>query len=224
MRRTLAAALLSLAPALLAAQTTLSTGGGSSVGSFGPGATSTYGQTFLAPTNGDTRLDAFAFWLNPSSSINMRGYVFAWDDAQQRATGPALFTGSTFAGPTGPGFGRVDVSTGGVTLVGGTRYVALLSTVGLSGSGSTTWERSAAGNSYADGAFVYYNTGSLASLNTQSWDGGSGNHITQGGDIRFEMTFNASSNVVPEPGTWALLATGLVAIGAAGARRRRDTA
>lgn len=216
----LAAAALFAATSVAAAQTTIGAPGGSGVGSFGQHATQTYGQTFTVPMNGDDHLDAFSFWMTSSSNINFRGYVFAWDDASRRATGSALFTSAVGAAPTsGAGYQQVAVGTGGLSLAGGSMYVAFLSASGIAGSGANAWE-SSGGNAYVGGEFVFQNNGD----NTGSWTGNAWNtdHLGTDGDVRFEMQFSAGQvSAVPEPATVALSATGLLALGGLGAVRRR---
>jgi hypothetical protein len=40
-------------------------------------------------------------------------------------------------------------------------------------------------------------------------------------DVVFRAEFTGGTSVVPEPGTWALLGTGLLVVGGIAARRRR---
>ena len=217
-----AAALLGAA-SVAGAQTTIGAPGGSSVSPFGEPNTQTYGQTFTVPTNGDNALNAFSFWMAPATDLSFRGYVFAWDGATSRATGSALFTSSIMSAPTsGSGFQQVTVSTGGVSLTGGSMYVAFLSASGLAGSSTTQWEFGT-GDTYAGGEFVFMNNGE----NTGAWTTGTWNtdHAGTNRDVRFEMQFSATQmSQVPEPATVALSATGLLALGGIGALRRRRAA
>lgn len=220
--RSLAACLAGLAvgtPVL--AQTTISAPGGSTIGSFGPAATPTYGQTFTVPDTGDTRLDSFSFFLlNAAPSMSFRGYVFSWDSGLGRAAGDALFTSAIFAGPAENGSTRYDVATGGLALMSNSVYVAFLSTSGLDGVGQTSWA-SAGSNPYAGGAFVFLNGGQVAAQWTnESW---TTNWEGAGSDLQLEMAFNPAldPSVVPEPISVALLGSGHVAMGGIGAMRRR---
>ena len=220
-RSAIAALALLLTPALLAAQTTIGASGGGTVSPFGQHGTNTYGQTFTTPAV-DTQLDGFSFWLGSSSTVTFRAYVYEWDGAAQRATGSALFTSAVMSAPSAGGFGEVSVSTGGVSLTPGGTFIAFLSAPGEAGSGSVQWEASRA-HEYTGGAFVYFNNQTKEQWTTQSWDGGSGNHLGAGGDVRFEMTFSAGDvTPVPEPATVALMGGGRAVLGLGALRRRRS--
>ena len=213
----LAVSALAVSASLAGAQTTIATSGnGSGVSPFGKPNTQTYGQTFTVPVNGDDALNSFAFWVAPTSNVQFRGYVFAWDAASQRATGSALFTSAVMSVPTtGSGWLPASISTGGLALAGGNMYVAFLSASGLTGTSTTTWELS--NDPYTGGGFVYQNNGDdTGAWTTQGWNGFGGQ------DVRFEMEFSAGQvSAVPEPATVALSATGLLALGGIGAIRRR---
>lgn len=220
MKKTFLVAAALVVASTAGAQTTIGAPGGTIVNSFGHWATPTYGQTFTVPTNGDGQLNAFSFWLNPTAGMNVRAYVYAWDQATLRATGSALFESAITAAPSaGAGHQQFTMSTGGLSLGGGNMYVAFLTTSGIAGTGSTTWEYSQ-GDTYAGGQFVYHYDGDA--WTTAGW---TPNHMGAGRDVRFEMQFSAGQvSAVPEPATVALSATGLLALGGIGALRRRRAA
>lgn len=199
----------------VAAQTTIGAGGGSLVQSWGKDNTQTYGQTITAPT--DNVLDWFSFWLGPTStnfpdpanpSLTFRAYVYAWDAALSHAAGSPLFTSGPLtynATPSTP-FTEQVFSTGGLALMSGDPYVLFLSTSGLSGTGRVQWE-AAPTDEYAGGSFVFQNNGEDQSQwTTAPWAAG------YASDVHFAAEFSGPTGVVPEPSTWALLATGLLSV------------
>lgn len=198
-----------------AAQTTVGAGGGSMVQSWGKDNTQTYGQTITTPT--DNILNSFSFWLGPTSTnfpvpanpvLSFRAYVYAWDASQLHAVGPALYTSGVMTystTPTSP-FTEYAFNTGGLTLTTGDMYTLFLSTSGLAGTGRIQWE-AAPSNEYAGGNFVFQNNGEDASQWTSTeWSSGFAT------DAHFTASFGNANNVVPEPRTWLLLASGLVGL------------
>jgi hypothetical protein len=207
-----------------AAQTTIGAGGGGLIQSWGKDNTQTYGQTITTPS--DNILNSFSFWLGRTStnfpdpsnpSLSFMGYVYEWSEAMSHAVGPALYTSGVFthdATPATP-FTEYTFNTGGLSLTTGSTYALFLSTSGLAGSGRIQWE-SATGDEYAGGHFIFLNNGE----NTSAWttDGWS----SQPSDLHFEATFAGVSTTVPEPSTWVMLVTGLLALGVVAMRRRRN--
>ena len=206
-----------------AAQTTIGAGGGGFIQSWGKDNTQTYGQTITTPT--DNILNSFSFWLGRTStnypdpsepSLDFMAYVYAWDGGASHATGPALYTSSVFthnATPATP-FTEYTFNTGGLSLTTGSVYALFLSTSGLAGSGRIQWE--ATGEEYAGGNFVFLNNGE----NTSAWT--TDEWSVYASDLHFEANFAGVSTTVPEPSTWLMLVTGLLALGVVAMRRRRD--
>jgi len=211
---------LALAPALVGAQTTLSTpGGDGTISTFGRPNTQTYGQTFRTPAV-DTRMQNFSFWITNSSAFEMKGYVFAWDGA--KATGSALFMSDLLFAPVGE-FMKTTVQTGGLNLVAGGSYVFFLSTSGLQGEGGASMEWNSYGaDTYVDGTFVYLNHDENGDEQAE-WTADEWSTWSPTTDLRFEANFNTmDQNVVPEPSTYVLMATGLMGLGAVARRRRQS--
>lgn len=194
--------------------------------------TSTYGQTFTAPTT--NVLNDFTSYLGiPSTAqstgsgpIQYQADVYAWDGT--KATGSALFTSTHTYTLSGSGYVPVLTSTGGTTLTAGQQYVSFLTTAGLqSGQPSSTvsWETTDYFQSaYAGGQFVYISAGNDASkLTTTSWANPIG-----GGDLAFNMNFSPHAPVSPAPEPSSVAVWAFVGIGGAGlalkARKRKAAA
>ncbi len=210
-------------------QTTIGAGGGSFIQSWGKDAgtpnTQTYGQTITALTS--RILTTFSFWLGRTStnfptpsnpSLSFRAYVYEWNAGASMATGSALYTSGVVthnASPATP-FTEYAFLTGGLSLSPGNTYALFLSTSGLAGDGHIQWE-AAPTDEYSGGGFIFLNNGEDASaFTTDTWSSG----FTS--DLHFSATFEGVSSTVPEPSTWVMMITGLLALGGVALRRRRE--
>jgi hypothetical protein len=186
-----------------------STPNGDSLTPLGVPDTTTFGQVFTAPADGNRRLDSFSFYLT-GTLLQAFGGVAAWTGT---GAGPALFTSAAFKANY-KNFTEIVVDTGGIDLLAGQQYVIYFSTAGI------------AGNAGFD-SMEYGNGGSV--FNGIAWDNAGGdlpNHDdwlgAQNGDwatFAGTLSFSAVRNDVPEPASLALL--GLGAAGLASARRRK---
>ena len=170
--------------------------------------TATYGETFTAPTNGDTNLQSFGFYMGgpvSASDILMSAYIATWTGSN---AGTLVFT-SPSVDYSNTGDAELTFSTGGLALDPGASYVAFLSVSDYYGLSSGTSRVSSGDATIPGGNFVYFNNGGdFASLFTSEWDE-TGNKP----DWAFTATFVGGGNV-PEPSTLMLLGAGLIALGA----------
>jgi hypothetical protein len=188
----------------------------------------TVGQSFTAPV-GQTRLDGFTFWLRDNAIVGETpyyAYIFDWDPATRRTGGSYLFRSAAqnFTGAPTPT--PVSFLTGGLDLVGGENYIAVLSTVEFPNAPigfrpgavmSTFWP-----NDGYPGGMTYVRNGpsGLATLTSGAWAFAGGNTDD---DLAFRADFSAApAAVVPEPGSATLVGLGAVGV-AFVARRRRHS-
>src|SRR5690349_17514075 len=104
---------------------------------FGYPNTATYGETFTAPTNGDSNLQDFGFYMgspDASGNILLRAYIATWTGTQ---AGTLLYRSEDYDFAN-TGSDHLTFTTGGLTLTPGATYVAFLSVSELYGQSSGT--------------------------------------------------------------------------------------
>jgi PEP-CTERM motif len=168
--------------------------------------TATYGETFTAPTNGDTNLQSFGFYMaGPVTSGDMivSAYIATWTGSN---AGTLLFT-SPSLDYANTGNAELTFSTGGLSLTGGANYIAFLSVSEYYGQSSGQSYISVGDSTIPGGGFAYYNNGgSFSDLFSNGWDAPGLQP-----DWAITATFGPGSGV-PEPGTVILLGAGFLAL------------
>jgi outer membrane autotransporter protein len=145
--------------------------GTSSITSWGIPNTATYGQTFT-PVAGQTRLSAFTMELGQIGGPAPQYQAFVYQFANNRISGPALFSSGVFTAPTGAAFTPVTINTGNVILTPGQQYVVFLTTSTQTNVGPSSYRFGALTNNTAipNGQFVFMNNGTVfADLAANPW-------------------------------------------------------
>lgn len=183
------------------------------------------GQTFLAPS-ASSALTSLGFHVGAHSLMTYRAYVARFDEGTNSIVGPVLFQSALRVG-NGNSFDLAlqAIAVPELTLTPGQLYLAFLSAADLVSlnPSAVVGRVGVAQLDYAGGALYIVDTPtSLSSLTAAEW-----RPVADGVlDAAFFATFTSTQQVVPEPATLALVATGLLAAGGLGvgripARKRR---
>jgi hypothetical protein len=99
--------------------------GSSEIVNFGYGSSATYGEVITAPTDGNTQLNSFKFYLNDNqpAGLTFGAYIAPWNGAY---AGPLLYSSAPMV-TAGTGFVPYTASTGGVNLTANDQYVLFIS-------------------------------------------------------------------------------------------------
>jgi hypothetical protein len=173
---------------------------------FGAENTATYGQTFT-PDSSQTFVTSFSLYLRDrydgSGSLDLRGYIAAWDGSK---AGALLFESGTQT-MNAAGTLQEFMFSPNIALTPGAEYVFFLSISDLPLQSQSTFGMPYAVGDQIPGEFVYLNNGTdFSQLFTDNWSQG----FIGDGDVWIKANFGAG---VPDEGTtMAILALGLAAI------------
>lgn len=216
----IATAVLALAAGTSMAYTVVDTNpswnGTTFISSFGNPNTATYGQTVTVPS-GDGFLSSFSFQINDQgTAFPFQAAVYAWDAANSRAMGTALYLSAPVTTAGANAYVRFTF-TPNVTLTAGQQYV-LMATTSYNQTPPTgvaaRWGALTNDTTYPGGQFVFINNGT----NTAAWTTLTWSNIAE--DLAFTAVFGTP--IVPALDQWALLLlAAVVAAGGFFAVRRR---
>jgi hypothetical protein len=178
--------------------------------SFGNPNTATYGELFTAPSNSDTNLTSFSFYMGSptvTGDIALGGYIATWTGSR---AGTLLYS-SAETTYDNAGHEQLTFNTGGLGLQSGQQYVMFLSVSQFYGQSSGETSVSQGSSINGLNGFAYYNnSGDFNSLFTNNWDNSG---LTP--DWAVDLEFSS----VPEPSSLLMLGTGI--LGGIGVLRRK---
>ncbi len=154
--------------------------------------TRTYGQVII-PDSSQTNLNDFTFYLRNSVSVTdgtalpqYKAYVYEFDSSSSKIIGSPLYSSDTLIAPNSPSsFSAIKISTGGISLTSGNKYMLFFSTSGITQLAAKTYAYDFASNTTIHNSsgskFFYNNNDVLSDLLSVGWT-----------DYNIEMAFLAT--------------------------------
>lgn len=169
------------------------------------GSNSDLGQVFIAPTDGNLRLDSFNFYaMGSGGDVNFTAGVYPYDRAKNVITGAALYVSNVRTALHGT-LMTFQFDTGGVALQSGASYLAVMDRLD---------QYNPPASLQVCYSTISYPYGDWRGSGVGGYSGGTWYHnFEEGSDLGFKAVFT------PEPATLSILALASMAM----LRRRKIT-